>query len=184
MREEESKSDPYRLFEKLKDIDPKAAQRIHPNDSVRIIRALEVYELTGKSISSLQEKGDYQPFEMDFIKVGLSLDREKLYQRIDRRVDKMISEGFLHEVKGLREKGYSKELKALKTVGYQELFSHLQGEMDLSSAVERTKLNTRRYAKRQLTWFRKDKETRWLDAECEDSIELILKYFGGNRKKA
>ena len=178
LRKEESRFGPYHLFEKLKEVDPKAAQKIHPNDSVRIIRALEVYELTGKPISSLQEKGDYEPFERDFIKVGLSLDRKKLYERIDQRVEKMISKGLLDEVKGLKEKGYSRELKAFKTVGYQELFSHLEGEMDFPSAVERIKLNTRRYAKRQLTWFRKDGQIRWLDAECEDLIELILKYFG------
>jgi len=178
--EEESRFGPHHLFGKLKEADPKAAQRIHPNDSVRIMRALEVYELTGKPISSLQEKGDYEPFEMDFVKVGLSLDRKKLYERIDRRVEKMISGGFLDEAKGLKEKGYSKELKALKTVGYQEFFSYLEGETDFASAVESIKLNTRRYAKRQLTWFRKDKEIRWLDVEKEDLVEQILKYFGGN----
>ena len=195
LKEEESKFGPHYLFEKLKEIDPKAAQRVHPHDSVRIIRALEVYELTGKPITSLQEKGDYEPFEMDFIKVGLTLDRKKLYERIDQRVEKMISEGFLDEVKELKEKGYSSKLKAFKTVGYQELFSYLEGKIDFPSAVERIKLNTRHYAKRQLTWFRKDKEIRWLDADLkvpellgsseqnsqkEDLIELILKYFREN----
>jgi tRNA dimethylallyltransferase len=139
-----------------------------------------VYELTGKPISSLQEKGDYEPFEMDFVKVGLSLDRKKLYERIDRRVEEMISDGFLDEVKGLKDKGYSRELKAFKTVGYQEFFSHLEGKIDFRSAVESIKLSTRRYAKRQLTWFRKDNEIRWLDVEREDLIEQILKYFRGN----
>lgn len=175
LREEESRFGPYYLFEKLEEVDPKAARRIHANDSVRIIRALEVYELTGKPISSLQEKGDYEPFEMEFIKVGLSLDRKKLYERIDRRVEEMISEGFLDEVKGLEGKGYSRELKALKTVGYQDLFSFLVGEMDFVSTVESIKLNTRRYAKRQLTWFRRDRQIKWLDADREDLIELILK---------
>jgi tRNA dimethylallyltransferase len=180
LREEESKLGPYYLFDKLKEVDPKAASSIHPNDSVRIIRALEVYELTGKPITSLQEKGDYEPFEMDFIKVGLTLDRKKLYERIDQRVEKMITEGFLDEVKGLKEKGYSSELKAFKTVGYQELFSYLEGKIDLPLAVESIKLNTRHYAKRQLTWFRKDKEIKWLDGEKENLIELILKYFEEN----
>jgi len=151
LREEESRLGPYYLSEKLKEVDPKAAERIHRNDLVRIIRALEVYELTGKSITLLQEKGDYEPFELNFVKVGLTLDRKRLYERIDRRVDKMISEGFLDEAKGLREKGYSSELKAFKTVGYQDLFSYLEGNIDFSSAVDRIKLNTRHYAKRQLT---------------------------------
>jgi tRNA dimethylallyltransferase len=180
LRQEESRFGPYHLFRKLKEVDPQAAHRIHPNDTVRIMRALEVYELTGEPISSLQEKGDYEPFEMDFVKVGLSLDRKKLYERIDRRVEKMISDGFLDEVKGLKEKGYSRELKAFKTVGYQELFSYLEGETDCGSAVESIKSSTRRYAKRQLTWFRKDNGIRWLDVEREDLIEQILKYFRGN----
>jgi tRNA dimethylallyltransferase len=180
LRKEESKFGPGYLFERLEQVDPRAAQRIHPNDSVRIIRALEVYELAGKPISSLQEEGNYEPFEVDFIKVGLSLDRKRLYERIDRRVEKMISEGFLDEVKSLKKKGYSSELKAFKTVGYQELFSYLEGETNFPSAVESIKLNTRHYAKRQLTWFRKDKEIKWLDAEEKDLIGLLLKYFRGN----
>jgi tRNA dimethylallyltransferase len=181
LRKKESEFGPYHLYKKLERVDPKAARRIHPNDSVRIIRALEVYELTGKPITSLQEKGVYEPFEMDFIKIGLTLDKKKLYERIDQRVDKMISEGFLEEVKGLKEKGYSSELKAFKTVGYQELFSYLEGEIDFTSAVEGIKLNTRRYAKRQLTWFRKERDINWLDAEKEDLIESILKYLKVSR---
>jgi tRNA dimethylallyltransferase len=177
LKREELKSGLNYLFEKLKKVDPKAALRIHPHDSVRIIRALEVYELTGKPITLLQEKGDYEPFEMEFVKVGLTLDRKELYERIDRRVEKMIKEGFLDEVKALKEKGYSTSLKAFKTVGYQELFSYLDGEIDFPMAIERIKLNTRRYAKRQLTWFKKEKGIEWVDAEKEDLIESILKYF-------
>lgn len=177
LRKEESKFGLYYLYKKLDEVDPKAALRIHPNDSVRIIRALEVYELTGKPITCLQEEGAYEPFEMDFVKIGLTLDRKKLYERIDGRVNKMISEGFLEEVKGLREKGYSSELKAFKTVGYQELFSYLEGKIDFPSAIERIKSNTRRYAKRQLTWFRKEKGINWLDVEKEGLIEAIFKCF-------
>jgi tRNA dimethylallyltransferase len=175
LRKEESELGPYHLYKKLKEVDSQAALRIHPNDSVRIIRALEVYELTGKPITSWQEKGVYEPFEMDFVKIGLTLDRKKLYEKIDQRVEKMISEGLLEEVKGLREKGYSSALKAFKTVGYQELFSYLEGEIDFQSAVERIKLNTHSYAKRQLTWFKKEKEINWLDAEKENLIESIVK---------
>jgi tRNA dimethylallyltransferase len=178
LKEDESKFGLDHLFDKLKKVDPKAALRIHPHDSVRIIRALEVYELTGKPITSLQEKGSYEPFEMDFVKVGLTLDRKKLYERIDRRVEKMISEGFLDEVKWLKEKGYSSGLKAFKTVGYKELFSYLEGEIDFPKAIENIKLNTRRYAKRQLTWFRKEKEIKWLDADEKDLAESILSLAG------
>jgi tRNA dimethylallyltransferase len=178
LKEDKSKFGLDHLFDKLKEVDPKAALRIHPHDSVRIIRALEVYELTGKPITLLQEKGSYEPFEMDFVKIGLTLDRKKLYERIDRRVEKMISESFLDEVKWLKEKGYSSGLKAFKTVGYQEFFSYLDGEIDFPKAIERIKLNSRRYAKRQLTWFRKDKEVKWLDADQKDLTELILRLAG------
>lgn len=180
LRREESEFGLNHLFERLKKVDPKAASRIHLHDSVRIIRALEVYELTGKPITALQEEGTYEPFEMCFIKIGLNLDRKKLYQRIDRRVEEMISRGFLDEVQRLKNKGYSSGLKAFKTVGYQELFSYLKGEIDFPSTVEKIKLNTRRYAKRQLTWFRKDKEIKWSDVDKEGLTESILKYFEEN----
>jgi tRNA dimethylallyltransferase len=174
-REAQRFGEPH-LFNRLKEVDPEAAERIHPNDSVRIIRALEVYELTGKPISTWQQEGKYDPFPMSFIKIGLHLDREKLYQRIDQRVDEMMNRGLLDEVKRLNEMGFTLRLKALKTVGYQELFAYLEGQLNLSEAVEKIKQNTRNYAKRQLTWFRKDKEIKWLDAEEDNLIEQILGY--------
>lgn len=164
------------LFNRLGKVDPEAAKRIHPHDLVRIIRALEVYEATGKPISLWQREGDYQPFPMKFVKIGLNLPRERLYRRIDARVQEMMAQGLLEEVKGLRRKGFSPGLKALRTVGYQELFAYLDGKMDLVTATEKIKQNTRQYAKRQLTWFRKDKEITWLDADAEDLIEKILGY--------
>jgi len=168
------------LFNRLKEVDAPAAERIHPNDLVRIIRALEVYELTGKPISIWQREGEYEPLPLRFVKIGLNLERKKLYQRINLRTEEMISQGFLDEVKKLKKKGFTPELKALKTVGYQELFDYLEGKFDLPAAIEKIKLNTRHYAKRQLTWFRKDKEIIWLDAENENLIEEILKHFSKN----
>jgi len=114
---------------------------------------------------------------MRFVKIGLNLERKKLYQRINLRVEEMISRGFLDELKVLKEKGFTPELKALKTVGYQELFAYSEEKLDLQAALEKIKLNTRHYAKRQLTWFRKDKEIIWLDAEDDNLIEKILKHF-------
>ncbi len=166
------------LFRRLKEIDPPAAERIHPNDLVRIIRALEVYELTGKSISTWQREGKYEPFPVRFVKIGLSLNRKTLYQKINSRTEEMISRGFLEEVKGLKEKGFTPKLKALRTVGYQELVNYLEGKFELQEAIEKIKLNTRHYAKRQLTWFRKEKEIVWMDAEDDNLIEKILEYFG------
>ncbi len=165
------------FFNRLKEVDPQAAERIHPNDLVRIIRALEVYELTGKPISIWQREGDYEPFPMQFVKIGLNLERKKLYRRINLRVDEMISKGFLDEVKKLKEKGLTPKLKALRSVGYQESFAYLEGKLDLQAAIEKIKLNTRHYAKRQLTWFRQDKEIIWLDAEDDNLIQKILKHF-------
>jgi tRNA dimethylallyltransferase len=144
---------------------------------VRIIRALEVHELTGKPISLLQREGDYEPFPMRFVQIGLNIERRELYQRIDRRVEEMISAGLVDEVKMLKQRGFSPKLKALKTVGYQELFAYLEGEVDLSRAIENVKLNTRHYAKRQLTWFRQDQEIIWLDAEDGGLIQKILDHF-------
>lgn len=166
-----------RLFERLREIDPEAAERIHPNDLVRIVRALEVYELTGKPISLLQREGDYEPFHVRFVQIGLNIERRELYQRIDRRVEEMISAGLVDEVKMLKQRKFSPKLKALKTVGYQELFAYLEGEVDLSRAIENIKLNTRHYAKRQLTWFRQDQEIIWLDAEDGGLIQKTLDHF-------
>jgi tRNA dimethylallyltransferase len=170
-----------RLFSRLKEVDPEAAERIHPNDVVRTIRALEVYELTGKPISLWQREGEYEPFPIEFVRVGLNLERKKLYQRIDQRVEQMMGQGLLDEVKGLKEKGFTPQLKALKTVGYEELFAHLEGKLDLLTAVEKIKLNTRHYAKRQLTWFRKDREIIWLDAENESLVEEALGHLSSRQ---
>jgi tRNA dimethylallyltransferase len=179
-REAQELGEPH-LFNRLREVDPQAAERIHPHDLVRIIRALEVYELTGRPISTWQRGGDYEPFPMHFAKIGLNLERDKLYQRINRRTDQMISAGLLQEVKRLKERGFTPQLKALRSVGYQELFDYLEGKFDLLSAIEKIKMNTRRYAKRQLTWFRKDEEVTWLDAEHDNLIGEILKNFRRNQ---
>jgi tRNA dimethylallyltransferase len=174
-REAQDFGEPH-IYKRLKKVDLEAAERIHPNDLMRIIRALEVYELTGKTISNWQREGKYDPFPMSFIKIGLNLSREKLYRRIDQRVDEMMRRGLLDEVKGLKKMGFTPQLKALKTVGYQELFAYLEGELDFTKAVEKIKQNTRNYAKRQLTWFRKDKEIKWLNAEEDNLIEHMMRY--------
>lgn len=168
------------LYNKLKLADPKAAKRVHPHDLIRIIRALEVFEISGKPITTWQLEGNYESFPLRFIKIGLNLERSRLYQRIDHRVEEMFARGLLEEVTGLKEKGYAPRLKAFKTVGYQELFSCLDGELDIMEAQEKIKLNTRHYAKRQMTWFRGDREIFWLDVTAKDLIERILQYFEQN----
>jgi tRNA dimethylallyltransferase len=176
-REAQELGEPH-LFNRLKRVDPRAAEKIHPHDSVRIIRALEVYELTGKPISTWQREGRYERFPVRFVKIGLNMDRARLYERIDLRIENMISAGLLDEVRTLKQKGYTPKLKALKTVGYQELFDHLEGRFELREAIDSIKLNTRHYAKRQLTWFRKEQNITWMNAAEGNLAGRIVDSFG------
>lgn len=144
---------------------------------MRIIRALEVYELSGKKISDLQKKGEYPPEEYDFVKIGLELKRENLYQRIDQRVEEMIKAGLVDEVETLKEKGYDLRFTPLRTFGYKEIFQYLEGKMSLGQAKEKIKLETRHYAKRQITWFKKEEAISWIDAEKENLRDEILRIF-------
>ncbi len=165
------------LHKKLGQIDPEAAKKVHPNNVVRVIRALEVYELTGVPISQLQKSGDYPKKEFDFVKVGLNLGRRKLYEIIEKRVDKMMAEGLLQEVRKLERLGYSRELSPLKSLGYKELFSYLDGDLSLAEAVDLIKKNTRNYAKRQITWFKKEEDIVWFDADAEGLESRIVEKF-------
>jgi len=167
------------LHRQLLQVDPEAAERIHPHDKKRIIRALEVFQICGKPLSLLQQEGEYPPKEYQFTKVGLIQRREELYKKIEKRVDNMIREGLLEEVKSLVERGYDRELVPLKTVGYKEMFEHLEEKYTLKRAIELVKRNTRRYAKRQLTWFRKDKEIHWFEIEVPKLIDKIVEEYRG-----
>lgn len=149
------------LHNKLKKIDPQAASKIHPNDTKRIIRALEVFKITGKPISELQKlrKGLSSDYE---IKVyGLNMNRANLYKRIDERVDKMFAKGLIDEIKQLLKKKLSKT--ACFAIGIKELKGYFAGNYDLEEAKRLMKKNTRNFAKRQLTWFRKDKRIKWVN---------------------
>ncbi len=165
------------LHEKLSQVDPESADRIHPNNLIRVIRALEVHEMTGIPISQLQKEGEYDKGEFAFVKIGLGLDRAKLYQNIEKRVDQMMDQGFQEEVKRLEDLGYSQNLAPLKTLGYKELISYLEGDSSLPEAVEMIKKKTRNYAKRQLTWFRKEEHTAWFDAETKGLVQRIVEKF-------
>jgi len=148
----------------LGEVDPDTAARLPVNDVQRIVRALEVYELTGRPISQFRQ-GEEQPADFQPLFIGLNRPRKVLYRRIDERVDAMLSDGLVDEVRALLECGYTPELNAMKTVGYQEVFRHLAGEIDFTRMVDLIKTNTRHYAKRQLTWFRRDPRIHWLDWE-------------------
>jgi len=172
------------LYRQLVQSDPEAAQRIDPHDKLRIIRSLEVLQICGKPLSLLQKEGRYPPKEFEFVKVGLIEERQELYKKIEMRVDRMIEEGLLEEVRSLAECGYDPELAPFKTVGYQEMFDHLGGRCSLERAIELVKRNTRRYAKRQLTWFRKDKDIRWFESETPELIAKIVRVYKGVRSRA
>jgi tRNA dimethylallyltransferase len=163
---------PEALHAELKKIDQGTAVRIHPHDSQRIVRALEVYEITGRPLSSLRkESTEDTTFEPLFI--GLTRPRPELYERIDRRVEGMIEAGLVDEVKRLSARGYGRTLNSMQTVGY------LDGEFHLEEAVRRIKRNSRHYAKRQLTWFRQDRRIQWYEIHREEEMDPIIERIIG-----
>jgi len=144
------------LYQKLSRVDPVSAARINPNDRIRIVRALEVFYLTGKPLTDHHKNHQFRDVPYNCLKLCLIREREALYQRIGQRVDRMMEQGFLAEVAGLLKRGYSSRLKSMQSIGYRQLVRHLQGKVDLADAVSEIKQETRRFAKRQLTWFRKE----------------------------
>lgn len=149
------------LHAKLLAIDPETAGRLHPNDVKRIIRALEIYHVTGTPMSQYQSRSEESPY--DLLLVGLNMDRALLYERINRRVDIMIAEGLIEEVKALMAQGYDASLRSMQALGYKEMFAYLNGAITREEAIELLKKRTRNFAKRQLTWFRAMKDIVWFD---------------------
>jgi tRNA dimethylallyltransferase len=160
------------LYRRLERMDPSATSWIHPNDRQRIIRALEVCELTGKPMSEWQKEHAFKERPFHTLKIGLDRDRAELYELINQRCHRLIEAGLVEEVKGLVEKGYRLDLKALQSVGYRHIGLFLKGQMSLDQAVFLMKRDTRRLAKRQLTWFRSDNEIRWFHPE-EQRQEVV-----------
>jgi tRNA dimethylallyltransferase len=162
------------LHERLRRCDPETANRVHPNNLVRVIRALEIYELTGKPISSLQQQWKMNEPRYLFRAFGLNMPRETLYQRIEERVNRMVEAGLIEEVKGLLDQGCPRNCVAMQSFGYKELIDYLDGKRTLDEAIALLKQNTRRFAKRQLTWFRNDPRIEWLDTSQFSSIDGIV----------
>jgi len=152
------------LHEWLSEVDPETAARIHPNDEKRIIRALEVCESTGRPMARPQQLDRRKAMRYNARQFGLSLPREELYLRVEARVDRMLDGGLVEEVKGLIDRGYGKDLVSMKGLGYAQLAEYVRGEWSLEEAVRRLKRDTRRFAKRQLTWFGADPRIKWIDA--------------------
>jgi tRNA dimethylallyltransferase len=160
------------LYERLKQVDPISAEKLHPNDKHRIVRALEVYELTGEPLSAFQSQGN-QKANFEPIFIGLTRDRSHLYQMIEQRVDLMLEQGLIEEVIQLRAMGYHSKLNSMQTVGYREVFEYLDQKINFDEMVRLIKQRSRNYAKRQMTWFRKDERIRWFDVDhCRDLENL------------
>lgn len=160
------------LYNQLKKLDPVSAEKMLPQNWKRVIRAIEVIKLTGKPIwqHHLENKSNS---EFDFVQYGLLWDRRKLYENIEQRVDRMISDGLLDEVKKILDMGYSKEINSLNTVGYKEIIDFIENKITFEQAVYLIKRNTRRFAKRQMTWFKSDKRINWIEINSFDEIEEI-----------
>jgi tRNA dimethylallyltransferase len=162
------------LHEELKKVDPESASRMLPQNWKRVMRALEVFHTTGEPIWKHHQKQSSQKEKnYSFKQFGLNWNRETLYKNIDRRVDEMIEKGLVEEVESILEKGYDKILNSLNTVGYKEIIQHLEGENSLERSIELIKRNTRHYAKRQMTWFRKDKRIQWFKVNDLNEFDII-----------
>ncbi|MCY3625881.1 MAG: tRNA (adenosine(37)-N6)-dimethylallyltransferase MiaA [Candidatus Dadabacteria bacterium] len=153
------------LHKKLEAVDPVSAGRINPNDYVRIERALEVYHTTGECMSDHHRRHGFSEQRFNALKIGLLGDRERLRSAIDERVDAMIDRGWVEEVKAIRAMGYGSHLKPMKSIGYKRINEFLDGRLDLKTAVEKIKTDTKRFSKRQSTWLRTDEDIKWLDSE-------------------
>jgi len=181
LKREAEEREPLYLHKKLEQVDPHAAAEIHPNNQVRIIRALEVAILSGRKISDYQRAHRFSENAYSYLMLGIDVDRGSLYKRIENRVDAMIERGLEREVRVLLDKGYSRDLKPLRGVGYKEMCAHIIDGISLERAMELIKRDSRRYAKRQFTWFRKE-EVQWLKKDSfthKDMPEKILSFFRG-----
>ena len=163
------------LYKRAKEIDEKEIEKISPNDKKRILRILEIYHATGKNKTQQEIESRKKEVEYDYKVYALNWDREKLYERINKRVDLMIEQGLINEVKEILKK-YNNFPTAMQGLGYKEVVDYLNGVLTKEEMIEKIKMETRRYAKRQLTWFRKNKQTIWLNAEdkIQDNINIIL----------
>ncbi len=165
------------IFDKLKKVDPKSAKKIHENDRKRVIRALEIYYETGKPRSYYDKNLRKLNDKFDLVMIGLTMERDKLYSRINKRVDVMIKEGLLDEVNMLLSMGYDKELNSMKGIGYEEIIEYFDGKLTLDAAIQLIKRNSRRFAKRQLTWFRRNNKIKWVSINNFNNLDEICEYI-------
>ena len=164
-----------KLYKQALKIDPEAMEKISQNDKKRILRILEIYHATGKNKTEQEKESRKKEVEYDYKVYALNWEREKLYERINKRVDIMLEQGLIEEVKKIYQK-YDKFPTAMQGLGYKEVVEYLEGKTNKQEMIEKIKQETRRYAKRQMTWFRKNKQTIWLDAQdkIQNNIQIIL----------
>jgi tRNA dimethylallyltransferase len=165
------------LFAELNDVDPDSAKRIHPNDTQRLIRALEIFKTTGMTWSQLLARQQENTGQYNVLKLGLTRSREELYKRIDQRVQVMIEQGLLEEVRKLINMGYHGDLKSMQSIGYRHMVNYIKGEWDWQESIELLARDTRRYAKRQYTWFNQDPEIIWYEVSQQDAILADIEKF-------
>ncbi|BBO78688.1 tRNA dimethylallyltransferase [Desulfosarcina widdelii] len=166
------------LHRRLAVLDDRAAARIHPNDAYRIVRALEVFEITGQPLSDFQRQHRFQDQRFDALFLGVTWPRPILYDRIDRRVDRMMDQGLEAEVRGLLARGYGPQLKSMQSLGYRHLTAFIDGRTSLDETVRTLKRDHRRYAKRQLTWFRANPAVHWMTPETpQAAVDRIGKFL-------
>ena len=164
-----------KLYNKAKEIDSVAIEKISPNDKKRILRVLEIYKATGKTKTEQEEESRKNVIKYDYRVFAINIEREKLYERINKRVDIMVQQGLIEEVKKLLQK-YNEFPTAMQGLGYKEVVEYLEDKCTKEEMIEKIKMETRRYAKRQITWFKKNKQTIWIDGlkDKQDNIQIIL----------
>lgn len=168
LEEQARREGPEALYERLRAVDPESCESIHAHNIKRVIRAIEFYEKTGKKISAHNREQRQNDSPYNFAYFVLNDDRERIYKRINERVDLMMAQGLTEEVRALRESGCRKDMVSMQGLGYKELLSYLEGETSLEEAVYLIKRDTRHFAKRQLTWFRREKEVIWIEKNVFD----------------
>ena len=165
------------LYSRLQELDPAAAEKIHPNNTKRVVRALELYEITGMTITEQNERSRILPPPFSAFMLALFPERERLYERINLRVDQMAEAGLFEEAEKLRQMGLTKEMQSMQGIGYKEAFDCLDGLTNREECLDIIKQATRHYAKRQLTWFRRDERYHWVNPEEEGSLRAALEEF-------
>ncbi|WP_455245128.1 tRNA (adenosine(37)-N6)-dimethylallyltransferase MiaA [Petrachloros mirabilis] len=163
-----------RLYARLVAVDPTTAAKLHPRDSAKVIRALEVYQLSGRPISEFQQRHRFGDRPFSTLIIGLDRERPHLYRRIEERIDWQLANGMVQETQSLLERGYSRDCAAMKGLGYRHVAAHLTGEYDWDEMVRRFKRDTRRFAKRQMTWFRQDRGVRWLKLDESEPFDRTV----------